>query len=305
MISMYKYSILLIMLILGHFTLKSEITEDYLNELKNNEVVIRLFNGDIFTCIVKDLEYESGTLNAISVQTQIGKTKVFLKEIAEILPSSQYNKNSHRIYLLPTAEPIGKNHFIGNFELLMLYGGFGISDLVSVTAGRSIIPSIRSDEQISLINAKISFYRQYWESMEGHMSLAIGYNYALLNSFNKISHIYGTATFVGAKSIFTASVYSKIGSDDIYEVHFKDNYYVFPFENGSFGIALGVDTKFAAMKDIHFIGELWNSNITKPTNTGVLLGFRVGGTKLSADFGFAVFTSPLFLPFTSFVWTPF
>ena len=125
MTSMYKYSILLIMIIWGHFTLKSEITEDYINELKNNEVVIRLFNGDIFTCIVKDLEYESGTLNAISIQTQIGKTKVFLKEIAEILPSSQNNRNSHRIYLLPTAEPIGKNHFIGNFELLMLYGEIG------------------------------------------------------------------------------------------------------------------------------------------------------------------------------------
>jgi hypothetical protein len=302
---MKKFAIILFILFLTNITLKSEITEDYLSELKNSEVVVRLINGDIFTCTIKDFEYENGIMNSISVQTQIGKTKIYIKELVEILPTNKYNKNSHRIYLLPTAEPIGSNHFIGNFELLMLYGGFGISDIVSVTAGRSIIPSIRSDEQISLINAKVSFYRQYWESMEGHMTLALGYNYLLLNSFNKISHIYGAATFVGAKSIFTASIYSKIGSNDYYEVNFKDNYFAFPFEDGSFGIALGIDTKFSAMKDVHFISELWNSNITKPTNTGVLLGFRIGGTKLSADFGLAVFTSPLFLPFTSFVWTPF
>jgi hypothetical protein len=50
---------------------------------------------------------------------------------------------------------------------------------------------------------------------------------------------------------------------------------------------------------------LWNSDITKPSNSGILLGFRIGNSNVSADFGLAIFTTPYFIPFTSFVWTPF
>jgi hypothetical protein len=81
--------------------------------------------------------------------------------------------------------------------------------------------------------------------------------------------------------------------------------YPFVYEDGSFGLALGVDTHLSAWKDVRIIGELWNSNISKPTDTGVLLGVRLGNTKFSADFGLALFTSPFLLPFTSFSWTPF
>ena len=306
-IKIFAYSILLIFAtnIFNTFNLYANLDEDYLNKIKNNEVIIRLTNGDILKCQILDLGFEKGQLTSISVQTKIGKTKIYLSEIIEILPWSSYNRNSHRIFLLPTAEPIENNHFIGNVELLMLYGGFGISKYFSFTAGQSIVPAIRSDQQITLLNAKATVYQEYWDSMYGHISLALGGNMVMVNSYNKISHIYGAVSFTTEKSIFTASLYSKIGDKDFYEVNLGNNLYTFPFENGSFGIALGIDSRFSTTNDTHFIGELWNSDITKPSNSGILLGFRIGNSNVSADFGLAIFTTPYFIPFTSFVWTPF
>lgn len=284
---------------------KSEITENYLQNKINSEVIIRLTNGDLLTCEIKDYDAVGDSLISISVKTKIGSTKIYLSEISEITTIAELNRNSHRIFILPTAEPIGRNTFIGNFELLFFYAGVGITDYVSITAGRSIIPGEPGDYQITNLNGKITFYRQYWESMSGSMSVAAGVNYAMLNSFNKITHLYSSLSFVTEKSVFTGSVYAKIGDKDYYEFNLRQDLYPFTFENGAFGIALGVDTRFSNWKNIHVIGELWNANITKPSNTGVMLGFRIGNTKLSADFGLALFTTPFVLPFTSFVWTPF
>ena len=88
-------------------------------------------------------------------------------------------------------------------------------------------------------------------------------------------------------------------------VKFDDNTINMKYENGNVGIALGLDTRIGSSRTLHFIGELWNSNITKPTNTAVLLGLRLAGQSVSADFGLAFFTQPFAAPFMSFVFTPF
>lgn len=282
-----------------------DINPALLERYKYQNVIIRLNNGDIFSCEILNYEFENGKINKLEVSTAIGKTTIFVEEIAEIMHYQDYNRHSHRIYLLPTAEPISNNHFVGNFEILFFYGGFGISDYISITAGRSVIPTVRSQEQISIVNAKATLFQQYWESMEGNMSLAFGYNYALVNSNNTISHLYSSISFRGAKSILTASIFTKLGQKDYYEARFGDNFLPFTFENGSFGFALGLDTRFSSTRDIHFIGELWNSNITKPGSSALLIGLRLGNTKVAADFGLAVYGSPYFIPFTSFAWTPF
>ncbi len=283
----------------------NEIDLKILEKYKFTQVVVRLNNGDVFSCEILNYELEDGKVNKVEVATAIGKTKIFADEIAEIVHYQDYNRHSHRIYILPTAEPISGNHFVGNFEILFFYVGFGISDYFSITAGRSVIPTIRSQEQFSVVNAKVTLYQQYWDSMEGNMSIALGYNHALVNSDNTVSHLYSAISFRGAKSILTASVFAKIGSKDFYEARFGENFLPFSFENGSIGFAIGLDTRFSSTRDIHFIGELWNSNIIKPGSSGLLLGFRIGNTKIAADFGLAVFGSPYFVPFTGFVWTPF
>ncbi len=287
------------------FLTASEISSEFLEKYKYTQVIIRLNNGDLFSCEILNYELEDGKVNKLEVSTAIGKTKIFVDEIAEILHYQDYNRHSHRIYLLPTAEPISSNHFVGNFEILFFYGGFGISDYISITAGRSVIPAVRSQDQISVINAKATLYQHYWETMEGNMSIALGYNYSLVNNNNTISHLYSSVSFRGAKSILTASMFTKLGINDYYKARFGDNFLPFTFEDGSFGFALGLDTRFSSTRDIHFIGELWNSNITKPGNSALFIGLRLGNSKVAADFGIAVFGSPYFLPFTSFAWTPF
>ena len=298
------YLILVIFIISSNYLLSKSFIEKIEN-LKFKEVIIRLDNGDVFSCELLDYSMQNDSIVKLEVQTKIGKTTIFSNEILDIMHYQDYNRHSHRIFLLPTAEPIAQNSFIGNWELLFFYLGVGFNDYVSITAGRSFIPAVRYEDQISIINAKATVFSQKWEDMPGNMSVAIGYNYALINEKNKISNIYSALTFRTAKSVLTASVFTKLGSDDFYEVRLENNLTSFAYENGSFGFAFGLDTRFSTTKDIHFIGEFWNSNITKPSNSGVLVGFRLGNTKLSADFGIAVFSSPVFLPFTSFVWTPF
>jgi hypothetical protein len=301
--------LLLIFFFVGYQFAKSEIETAKVENLIGIEVFIRLVNGDTFTCEIKDIESKDNLLMALTVVTKVGRTKVFASEIAEITPLSELNRHSHRIYFLPTAEPISKNHFIGNYELLFFYAGVGITDYFSFMAGRSIIPGSPSEFQITNLNAKATVYRRFWETMPGNMSVALGINHAMLNSANKLTHLYTSLTFVTEKSVFTGSVYAKLGEKDAYNFRISNGVdfdtYPFIYEDGAFGIAIGLDTRFASMKDVHVIAELWNDHIAEPTNTGVLLGVRIGNTKVSADFGLAFFTSPFLLPFTSFVWTPF
>jgi len=282
-----------------------EFNEDELYNLRDKNIIIRMMNGDILTAKILDFEKSDSANYSLSVQTPIGKTKVFSYEIAEVQPVEKYNRQSHRIYLLPMAEPIGQNHFIGDFEMLFLYGGVGISNFLSITAGTSIIPYIPLNDQISVANAKVTFLTLKGDTYLDKMSFALGGNYALINTENKIYHIYTSISITMPKTIASLSVFTKFGNHDVYAVHFDNNLFDMTYENGSFGIAAGLDTRFSTTKDIHFIGEVWNSDVAKPTNTAVLVGFRICNTTLSADFGVAITTSPFFIPFASFVWTPF
>jgi hypothetical protein len=68
---------------------------------------------------------------------------------------------------------------------------------------------------------------------------------------------------------------------------------------------MGIDTEISGRHGLHFIGELWNSDVNQPTNSGVLLGLRLFNSGFSADFGVAFFMQPFVAPFASFVITPF
>ncbi|OGU56362.1 MAG: hypothetical protein A2X64_10985 [Ignavibacteria bacterium GWF2_33_9] len=299
-----------LILLLTHFSvLFADINVSEVENYLEQEIYLRLTNGDNFTCVLKEAQMENDSLFYITIQTKIGKTKVYSNEIAELIPQQSLNRQSNRIYLLPTAEPISNNHFISNYEVLFFYGGIGITDYVSITAGRSLIPNTPGEYQISELNAKATVYRQYWESMVGDMSIAVGANQIWLNSYNQLTHLYSALTFRTAKSVFTGAVFTKLGAKDVYDFKMSNGFdiasYPFVYENGDFGLALGLDTRLSQWKDIRIIGELWNSSIAQPSNTGVLLGVRLANTKFSADFGLAFFTSPILLPFTSFAWTPF
>lgn len=273
-----------------------EFGKTYVFKLKNGDLVTGLVNNE-----VEVKEFGKG----VSVETQLGEAVIFYDQIEEYRLEEEQYRHAHRVYFMPTAVPIGDNHFVGNFELLFLYGGFGIMDKISVTAGRSIIPTIRSEEQITDLNIKFTIVEEEYEDFDGKLDVALGGNLAFVNNNNRFVHAYAVATFKKKRSRLSLALFSKLGSEDIYRPSFKNNFFDINYANGAMGLAIGLDTKFTSWHDIHFIGEMWNANIAKPQDTGVLLGFRLANTKFGADFGLAFFTTPVVAPFFSFVWTPF
>lgn len=266
--------------------------------------IFRLTNGDIISVIVLDKNTSNEKL-ALKIKTLIGTTTIFEDEIAEIRLLKNYYRHNHRVYLLPTALPIEKNHFIGNYELGFFYAGAGIMDFASIYAGRSILPFAYPDQEITVANLKFSYPALKIVDVNANIWFGGGFNIAFINSYNKFIHYYLNSTYEGEKSTLTALLFYKWGSKDVYDIRFKNELYNLTYSNGAFGIALGVDTKFSNRNDLHFIGEIWNSDVNNPSNTLILIGLRLAGTKFSADFGLAFITEPIAFPFISFVWTPF
>ncbi len=278
------------------------------NELKafeDYECVVRLKNGDLITGVITDVLNSETEGVGIKILTELGKATIYSNQIAEIRVKDDYYRHNHRVFLLPTANPIKTNHFVGSFELLFLYFGAGISDFFSITAGRTIVPQITSSQQISLINAKFTFLSMEFDSVARMVTLALGGNLGFANHNNRFQHLYLVSTVKLYKTELTGTVLYKIGSDDFNFIYYGNNLQELKYPNGSFGIGLGIDTEIPRIKGLHFIGELWNIDVERPTNTALMLGLRLCNTSVAADFGLALFTQPYIFPFVSFVWTPF
>jgi hypothetical protein len=207
---------------------------------------------------------------------------------------------------MPTAEPIGNDFFIGNVEVAGLYGGFGITQYFSVTGLRSVIPMLYKGQQISNVNFKSTVYQRPLDwRYAGHMSVAVGVNYAWINDRNSFNHIFGSLTFRLKKSGFTTNIFYKNGGKDVYDLHFKDQVYTSYYSGGTMGIGFGLDTRFSDRHNLFFIGEVWTKNIQILTETVFTTGFRIALDKCSVDWGLLIFTNPYAVPYFSFVWTPF
>jgi hypothetical protein len=272
---------------------------------KDIQYVIRLTNGDILSGYVIEMMHDADEGDGIKFRTSIGNAIIYQNQIVEIKIAEENYRQGHRVFLLPTAEGIKDNYFIGIFELGFLYAGAGIGDIFSVTMGRSLIPGIYSNQQVSVIDFKASILSMDFESIARRAALAVGGNLSFINNNNRLVHFYGVGSVTLSRTTLSAAIFFKTGSQDYYQIFFANNFIPMTYEDGSAGISLGLDTRISKRHDLHFIAELWNSNVVKPTNTGVLLGFRLCNTNFSTDFGFALFTNPFFVPFASFVWTPF
>lgn len=299
---------MLLLLLIFSQNLFGETTSSVLSRIIPSETlqyVLRLTNGDKLTGTILEKSQNEKELFSIKFRTSIGTATIDETQIVEITPLAYLYRHNHRVFLMPTAEPIGSNHFIGNFELLLLYGGFGVSDWLSITAGRTMIPSIPSGDQASTINAKATVYSEQADNSTA-ISLALGTNVAYLNYDHRLLNIYTVGTFTGSRSRITAMLFYKAGGEDFMTIR-AGTYGLadMKYSAGAFGVGVGLDTKFTSWHGVHFIGELWNNDVGRPTNSALLLGFRLCNSTISADFGIAVFTQPAFAPFTSFSWTPF
>ena len=267
--------------------------------------VIRLINGDIITGEIIEFVSSEAKGDGIRFRTLLGTTLIYESEIASVRAFEDYNRHSHRSFLMPTALPIGDNHFVGCYELLFLYGGFGIGDVFSCTAGKSFAPGARWDQQLSELNAKFTVYQQKFDNQDGAIALAAGANLAFVNDNNRLIHAYAVGTYTGTVSHVSAAIFTKLGSQDYAQIKFNHESIDMNYPDGAFGLAFGLDTKFARWNNLYFIGEIWNNDIDRASNTAILLGVRHASTRFSADFGLAFFTQPFAVPFISFVWTPF
>lgn len=265
---------------------------------------IRMINGDLVSGLILDIE-ESPDGKIVKIKTEIGTAKIYEYQISSIYPKSHEYKHSHRAFLLPTAEPIGNHMFVGDFELAFFMAGFGISDLFSFTAGHSMIPFVPARHQLTNFDAKFTLYRMYFESGAESFAIALGGNLAFANHNNQLVHSYVATSVDFGRTLLTANVFYKLGSKDIYDIYFNQYLFNMIYPNGAFGIGLALDTELPNRKDFHVIGELWNIDVTRPTNTAIMLGIRHFNKNFSADFGLALFTQPFIAPFISFVWTPF
>lgn len=276
--------------------------------LNQDEYYIKLYGGDFLSGQIVEFLDDEVRGEGIKLKTQVGTAPIFIDQIVEIFKKDDYYRHKSRVYILPTAEPISNDHYLANYMIAALYGGFGILDYVSISGGMALIPQslLESDMQPFNLNAKVTFYNTEWKSSPGGMSMAAGFNYASLQDSAVINHLYFATTFRMSKTLLTGTVFYKTGDEELYNLRFNNNQnFGFNYGNGSIGLGLGLDTRISNFKNLRFIGELWNGNLGAPTNTAVLAGVRLFNTEVSADFGIVLFTSPVALPFFSFSWTPF
>jgi hypothetical protein len=269
---------------------------------------IRLESGELLMGFIKDKITSNDKGVGIKFETQFGIITLYELEIAEVLPLSDSYKHNHRVFLLPTAEPIKKNHFIGNVQLLGMWAGFGISDILSVTAVRTFVPNIPSSDQLTYLNAKATVYDYQYPNDPGGLTLAVGGTLTWLNAPNRLTHIFGSATFTRVRSKVTATVFANLSGDSrelfVAQAGTYGNALV-RYPGNAIGLGIGLDTRFPGRQDLHFLAEFWNSDLSKPSNSALILGLRATNSSVSFDFGIAVISAPAFLPVVSFAWTPF
>jgi hypothetical protein len=267
--------------------------------------VIRLTNGDELEGKVDSFISDPEEGDGIKFDSEIGIAKIYFSQISEIVQCSKYYRNGYKYFLLPTAIGIGNNHFVGMLEMFFLYGGIGITDYFSVIAGRSLLPGAYSNQQLSLINIKGSLPSIDFEDIPRNLYLAFGGNLGFANNNNKFIHFYGVATALFYKTSLSLSVFYKAGSEDYYLVRYGINSVDVNYPDGSFGVAFGVDTKIPHHKGLHFIAELWNIDVQRPTHSGLFMGIRLANTSVCFDFGLGWFTQPFVVPIANFSWSPF
>lgn len=298
-----KKLIILLLFLITNCAISEEIAgkELFLKE----EYIIRLENGDIISGILTEFLEDDAKGKGFYLKTVLGNALIYEKEVKYIMTYEENFKHDHRIFLMPTGEPIGKNHFVGSFDLLFLYAGFGITDYFSATIGTTLVPRLFDGQQAYLLNLKSTVYQQYWESMYGKMSIALGYNLAFVNEDNRFTHIYAAGTFKLRRTGFTMNMFYKSGSENYYEIKIQDAIYPMTYANGAFGLGLGLDNRISDRHDLFFIGELWISDIANPRQSAATLGLRLANSAFAADFGLMLFPAPQAVPYVSFVWTPF
>jgi len=286
------------------------ISDDELSDMEFDteyEYYVRLINGDIVSGPVT--ETSSDTAGAfIRIKTPFGRARIYASEIAWISLKEDAYRSRNRGLILPTAEGIKGDHYLALVEGVMPTIGIGIGDIVSVTGGRTVVPGIGWQNQFSTVNIKATMYEGSNGLIEGGKQIyAFGINGSWINDVNFMGHIYGVATFTGKRTRVSTMIHAKVAGKDSYVVESGALFspFTFPYANGTIGVAFMLDVRFPAMHDLHFLGELWNADLTRPSQSVLFLGLRQCNTAVTFDFGLAIIPGPAVVPALAIAWTPF
>lgn len=282
------------------------------DELENLEIdpeveyYIRLTSGDVVTGLLSTVTTDSKGAH-VQMRTSVATITIYATDIAWIGTRAQSNRARNRGFVIPTAEPIGRDWYIGVTEAVLPTVGFGLFDIGSVTLGRSFIPGLSMRDQFSLINLKATVYEDENGLVEGGRQFyAVGINGTWLNDVNFIGHLYGVATFTGTRSRVSSVVFSKAFGRDDYTVNLGTlgSSFRFPYANGTFGVGLMIDVRFPEFHDLHAMAELWGVDISRPAQSVFVLGLRKINTSTTMDFGLGLLPGGALAPVINFAFTP-
>ena len=267
---------------------------------------VRTINGDVLSGLTTQVK-EDGKGNYIELTTINGRIRIYEENIAWIgLYIDSYRADSRGL-LIPNAEPIGNDSYIGITEAVMPTVGIGYTPYLNVVAGRTIIPGIGAENQFSLVNIKSTLYEAENGLVEGGKQFyAVGFNASWVGDVNFIGHVYGAATFTGKRTRVTTLVHWKAVGKDVYTVSTGSlaSPFQFPYINGTLGVGLMMDIRFPELHDVHLLGELWGADISRPSQSGLFVGLRQTNNQLTYDFGLGLLPRGVLVPIVNFAWTP-
>ena len=267
---------------------------------------VRTINGDVLSGLTTQVK-EDGKGNYIELTTINGRIRIYEENIAWIgLYIDSYRADSRGL-LIPNAEPIGNDSYIGITEAVMPTVGIGYTPYLNIVAGRTIIPGIGAGNQFSLVNIKSTLYEAENGLVEGGKQFyAVGFNASWVGDVNFIGHVYGAATFTGKRTRVTTLVHWKAVGKDVYTVSTGSlaSPFQFPYINGTLGVGLMMDIRFPELHDVHLLGELWGADISRPSQSGLFVGLRQTNNQLTYDFGLGLLPRGVLVPIVNFAWTP-
>jgi len=273
----------------------------------NSEYTVYLTNGDMISGKIIELLYDADETDPIAIKLSsiVGIIKIYEDEIQRIYCSKFLSAGTNRAFIMPTANPVGSKFSLASYELFALYSEVGILDLVSITGATTLIPKLvdYESENVSFVNAKISLPKLKFQDSSS-VTFALGANAVFLGA-NDLYHIYGLATYnTQDASQVTAGLFYKIANQDLpMGFSFFGKNMLIDYPDNTFGISANTEVNFSNRKDLFFIGEFWNSDLSKPTNSIIILGLRLKGRNFSSDFGLLLSTQPFLAPVINFMWT--
>jgi len=270
------------------------------------EYYVRLKSGDVMTGLILDIAIDEKGAR-VQIATAVADVSMYASDIAWIGTREQAHRSRNRGFVVPTAEPIGRDFYFGVISAAIPTVGFGLFDFGSIVLARSFIPGLSMREQLSLVNLKATVYEAENGLVEsGRQFYAVGINGTWLNVVNFIGHLYGVGTFTGTRSRVSSVVFAKAFGRDDYTVNLGTlgSSFRFPYSSGTFGVGLMIDVRFPEFHDLHAMAELWGVDISRPAQSVFVLGVRSVNTSTTFDFGLGLFPGGALAPVINFAYTP-